>query len=130
MALKDLLNVRVVRVTPDMRETNVLLKRIADALDRAIPLMEDIGTSEPDSTPSFGAMNEELLAAVEMLEDAGREIPPEVYKRLNIAPPEQIQAEIELDEALNAVQPGARTPGQQPSLEEELLLRVARKKGL
>lgn len=130
MALKDLLHVRLVKISPDLRETNVLLRRIADALDRAIPLPDEIGSSESDPTPALGAMNEELLAAVEMLEDAGKEIPPEVYRRLNIAPPEQIQADLELDEALNAVQPGVRQAGQQLSLEEELLLKVARKKGL
>ena|ERR1019366_4830073 len=89
MSLRDLLpSVRLVRISPDLRETNKLLLRIADALDRAIPIVDpaDLATSvedEPVMSPYF----EEELAVVEMLEEAGRTVPDEVYKRLGLEKP-------------------------------------------
>ena len=110
--------VKVMRVSADMRDTNILLARIADALESQNVMLGYVASSPvPDKATNDRTddVNEELLAAVERAEDAGITVPRETYKRLGIpAPGEREDGELlEWDEDLDedSEMPGADEMG-------------------
>lgn len=82
-------------------------ERIAGALERAFPVVESLTPAEEreladieDRSSQYAAeyAAEQTLAIVEMLEASGKDIPPEVYKRFGIDPPDSTLEEIDAGE--------------------------------
>src|SRR5882672_2862539 len=77
-------------VTDDPKQTNALLARLCLAVERiadylAPPVAEQIPQSEAEADDN-PLVDEETLAIIEMMEDSGRTVPDEVYRRLGIDP--------------------------------------------
>lgn len=82
---------RTLRVEYDFTDLVGVLTRIADALDRAIPLENaDLSPQEQEELDLQQKLSlhlsDEQIAALEIMEDQGVEIPAELYKKWGIEP--------------------------------------------
>jgi hypothetical protein len=84
--------VKIVRISPDMKQINALLERIASALEAQNAMLGYAATAAPPDkviADRTDEVNEELLAVVEQAEELGVPVPLETYKRLGIPAPGQ-----------------------------------------